>query len=95
MMMHGGHGDRGGVEIEIGGEEILHRGIDRDAVLRLRLCGARGVRLESGDKLDACSGILELAVDAEMVAPEGSAACHGYTQLGPASDATLPFLRRP
>ena len=92
--MHCGHGDGSCVELEIRFEQIVDRGRDRDAVLRSNFCSTSCIRLKGSHKLDACIGLLQFAIDAKMVAPEGTTAGYGDAQIGLAADAILPRLRR-
>ena len=95
VVVHCGHGNGGRIDLNIGLKQIIERRKDGDAILRVRFRGACGVGLKRGDKLDACSGQFELAVDAKVIAAEGSTAGNRNAQFSLACDATLPCLRRP
>jgi len=95
VVMYGGHGDGGGVKMQVCAEQVAYGCKNGDAVLRFNLRRACRIRLQGGDKLNARSGLLQFAVDAEMVAPEGSAARYGDAQFAQAGDLRLPCLRQP
>ena len=95
MMMHSGHGNRCGVECQVAPQQRIGGQENRNTVLRFNFGCAPRIRLKGGNKLYACARLFQFAVDAKMVAPEGSAACHGNAQIELAADATLPCLPRP
>ena len=85
MMMHGGDGDRGGVEMKTGGQEIVHGREDGDCVLGRGFGGAGLIRLDGGGEGDGQAGsgefrCLQLAVDAQVVLAEGSGPGNGNAQ---------------
>jgi hypothetical protein len=72
VVMDGGHGNVGGLEVETGGEQRIRRREDGDGVLFGDLGGACWVGLKRGGKDNAGVGRFQLAVNAEMVATEGT-----------------------
>jgi hypothetical protein len=81
VMMHSGHGDAGGIEIEIGGEELFDGWKNRNLVLRRSFLGASRIGLDGGNKRYAFTGQFQFAIDAEMIAAECARAGNGYAQL--------------
>jgi len=66
-VMHGGHGDGGRIEFEIGGEQLFSGSEDGDAVLGRGFSGARRVLLNGRCQSDAEARVLKLAVHAKMI----------------------------
>jgi hypothetical protein len=56
MVLQGGNGNGSGVEIEVGCEELLDGGEDRDGVFGPGFRGACGIGLNCGDKSDTLVG---------------------------------------
>jgi hypothetical protein len=91
MMVHGGDGYAGGVEMEVGGEQLHNRGIDRNCVLG-RFCRGTGrVRLDGGNEANAQPGCFQFAVDTKMVAAKGSGPGNGDAQIILAGYLYAPF----
>lgn len=81
--MDGGDADGCGVEGEIRGEEFGEGREGGDVVGGGEGGAATGVGFdESGEVNELGVSLFELAVDAEMVAPEGAGADDGYAQRG-------------
>jgi hypothetical protein len=76
-----GHGDRGGVEMKVGGEQGLGSGEDRNSVLGGVVLGAGGIGIDGGNQGDRLTGLFQLAIDAEVILAEGAAARDGNAQL--------------
>jgi hypothetical protein len=91
VVVDGGNGDGGGVDLEIGGEQGVDSGKDRYAVLLRGFSCAGGIRLDGGDEGDTVSGGFQLTVDAEVVAAEGSGTGNGDTQDWVAGYAPAPL----
>lgn len=91
MVVDGGNGDGGGVEAQIGFQKLFDRRKDGDAVLGFGFGGVAGVGVDGRGKLDACAGLFQFAIDTKVVAPEGSGAGNGDTQLGAACYFSAPF----
>ena len=68
MMVNGGDGDGGRVQIEIGGKQLLCCGEDRDGVLGCGICGAARVRLDCCYESHAQPRRFQFTVDPKMVA---------------------------
>jgi hypothetical protein len=81
VMMHGGHGHAGGVEIEIGSQELFDGGKNRNLVLCRSFVGACRIGLDGRNKGYAFSGQFQFAIDAEMIAAECARAGNGNAQL--------------
>jgi len=91
VVMNGGNGDRGCVELEIGGEQRFDGGKNGDAVFLRGFSGMGRIRLDGCDESDTVSGGFQLTVDAEVVAAEGSGSGNGDTQDGVAGYAPAPL----
>jgi hypothetical protein len=70
--MHCRHADRRRIERLARGEASFDRRKTRNAELCRGLSRNGRVAVDYGDKLDCNARLFELAVDAKMVAPEGS-----------------------
>ena len=81
-MVHGGHGHAGGVEPEIGPQQLVDGGKDRDRVLAGGVCGAGWVGLDGGGQSYALVGRLQLAEHAQMIAAKGACAGNDNAQSG-------------
>jgi hypothetical protein len=81
MMVHGWHGDGGGVEIEIGGEKFFDRGKNRNLVLSCSFLGASPIGFDRGNQRYAFTGQFQFAIDPEMIAAECARARNGNAQL--------------
>ena len=97
MMMHGGNGDRGRVEPEIGGQQFVNSRKDWNGVSGRDIGRARRVGLDGSDQGDSYTGgigasRLQLAVDAEVVFAKGAGPGDGNTQCGLAGYDAAPFL---
>jgi hypothetical protein len=82
MVMHGGDGDGGRVQFEIGGEQLIDGGEDGNSVFVRGVGGAGGVRLNGGDESDTEAGGFKLAIDAKMVAAKRAGSGNGHTEDG-------------
>ena len=82
VVVDGGDGDRGCVELEVGGEQGGDVGKDGDVVLGGGIGGAGGVGLDGSYQSYGLTGVLQLTVDAEVVAAKGARAAHGNAQDG-------------
>ena len=91
MVVHSGNGDSGGVEFQIGGQQLIDAGKDGDAVFGFVVGGSGGVWFDDCSERDTKPGGLKLAVDAEMVAAKGTGADDGNFQNGLAHYADAPF----
>ena len=97
VMLHRGNCNRGCTQACVGVQHLLHAGKDRNPVLRLDRRRAPRIRLHAGGQLHAGARLLQLAINAQMVAPERSGAHYGHTQPGFACDvlyAPLPSTAR-
>jgi hypothetical protein len=92
MVVHGGDGDRGGVNLEIGSQQLSHSCEDGDVVFGGMIGGTRGVGLNSSDQGNALASLFQFAIDAEVIAAERSSSGNGNFQNGLAhyADAPLP-----
>ncbi len=80
-VVDGGDADGGGAEGEPGVEEIGDGGEGGDVAGGGEGAAAAGVGFdERGELNEAGIGLFELAIDAEMIAPEGAGADDGYAQ---------------
>ena len=61
------------------------------AVLGFNFGRANGVELNRGGEFDACARLLQLAIDAQMVAPEGPGPGDGDAQLEAAVYFSAPL----
>lgn len=75
--MHGGNGDRCGMDWAAGMEQVLHCGVNRDLEFCLQRCGQGGFRLNNGGELHREMELLEFPPDAKMIAAEGTCAYDG------------------
>ena len=82
MMMHGGDGDGGCVELQIGGQQLVHGVKNGNCVFCRSFVGAGRVRLDGGDQGDTQARSFELAVDAQVVSAKGSGPGNGNSQGG-------------
>jgi hypothetical protein len=82
VVMNGGDGDRGGIQLQIGGEKLVNGREDGNLVLSFGFGGAGRVGLDGRDQGDALAGCFELAIDPEMVAAESSGSNDRYAKLG-------------
>ena len=71
--------------------QLIDAGEDGDAVFGFVVGGAGGIGLNDGCKGNAEASLLELAVDAEMIAAEGTGAYDGNFQDLLAHYAEAPF----
>jgi len=86
-MMHGGNGDGGRVQFEIGSQKFVHGSEDGNRVLSRGLGGTGRVRLDGRDQGDANPGgirssRLQLAIDPEVVFAKGACSGNGNAQSG-------------
>jgi hypothetical protein len=79
IVMHGRHRNRGCVDCQVTPQQFINGQKDGNTVLRFDFGSASCIRFKRSDKLNTCAGLFELAIDTEMIAPEGPAACHGDT----------------
>jgi hypothetical protein len=82
MVMHGGNGDGGRVQLEIGGQQLARAGKDGNRVALRGLGGARRVRLDGRDQRYAQARRFQLAVDAQVILAKGSGPGNGNAQRG-------------
>jgi hypothetical protein len=82
MVLDGGDGDGGCVELEVGGEQGGDVGEDGDSVLGSGLGGPGGVGVDGGSEGDGLAGILQFTIDAEVVAAKGACAANSDAQDG-------------
>lgn len=77
--MDGGDADAGGVEVEVGRQQSVERGVAGDSEALGGLSEVRFAGVNDGHELDE-AGMrgLELAVDAEVIAAEGAGTDDGY-----------------
>ena len=78
-MVNGGDADAGGIQRETGGEQSFHRGEGGNAVFFSGCVRAGRVAIDDGCEFNRGTGRLHLAVDAEVVAAEGSGADDRYS----------------
>jgi hypothetical protein len=81
-MVHGGNGNRGRIELEIGGEQLIYRRIHRNIVFRSRIDRANPVRLDGCNKCDTVAGNFQFTIDAEMVAAKSTCPGNGNSKDG-------------
>ena len=86
MMCGGGNADGCRVKLDLTArpsfETGVDGGVDGDAPLLSERGGARGLRLNDRGQPDGATALLEIAIDAEMVAAEGSCAYNGDAYQG-------------
>lgn len=99
-VMEGGNADGGGVESETGGEEIVDGGKGRDAEGFGGALAELWVGFDERGEVDEGRGLLELAIDAQMITAEGAGADdrdaergHGYFFAAEAGDSTASRQR--
>jgi hypothetical protein len=84
FVSRGGDADGRGIDGEIaalsGRQAAGNRGENRDREFQLQRRGARGVGLDDRGKADREAPLLEIAIDAEMIAAEGSRAADRNVQ---------------
>lgn len=80
--MEGGDCNGGCIELEIGGEQLIYRGKNRDRVARSNGGGTGRVRLDGRNQGDPLARCFELTVDTEVIAAESSGPGNGDTQDG-------------
>jgi hypothetical protein len=91
VMMDRGHGDAGGLKIEIGGEQLADGSKDRNLVLCRGFLGASRIGLDGGNQRYAFIGRFQFAVDAEMIAAECACARNCNAQLASAGYFAASF----
>jgi hypothetical protein len=77
VVVHGGNGDGGGVDVKIGGEQLVDGGEDGDGVFGSGVSGAGRIWLDGGNESYTLARQFEFAVDAEMVLAERACAGDG------------------
>jgi hypothetical protein len=82
MVMHGRNGNRGSIELEVGSQQFVNGGVDRDRVLGRGFGGAGCIRLDGGNESDTEPDRLKLAVDTKMVAAKGAGSGDGNAKNG-------------
>ena len=95
MMVHGGHGYRSRVELEIGRKQFIDRWKDRNSVFLRGVGGTRGIRFHGRRKNHALAGAavsrrFQLAIHAQMIAAERAGPDHGNPQNGSACYLVTP-----
>ncbi len=90
-MMHGGNGDRGRVQVKIGGQQLAHGGKNRNSVFVRGLGGARRVRLNGRHQGDALPRRFQFAVDAQVVFAKSAVSGDGKAQNGLADYCAAPL----
>jgi hypothetical protein len=75
--MDGWDADGGGVEWVRRSEALFDGGEAGDAEFLCGFGGGSGAAVDDGGELDGLAGLFELAIDAEMIAPEGSGSDNG------------------
>jgi len=84
VMMYGGHGDGCGVELQIGGQQLLQwKRRQGSSILTRRRRLGRG-RINRGDEGDTEAGGFKFAIDAQMIATKGAGTGNGDPQDGSA-----------
>ena len=82
MMVHGGNGDGGRVELQIGCQQFLGGRKNRDRVFGGGLGRAGAVRLDGRNQSNAEASGFQLAIDAQMVPAKGAGSGNGNAQRG-------------
>ena len=76
VVKRGGDADGGGIEVELmsaqGGDAFGDRRIDRCLPFFAQRGGERGIGIDDGGEFEGDAGLAHFAIDAEMIAPEGS-----------------------
>lgn len=91
VMVGRGNGDAGGVEAQIGGEQLVNGGEDRDAVFAGGFGGAGRVRLDSGDQGDRQAGRFEFTINTNVIAAESAGSGNGDARDGIAGYWAAPL----
>lgn len=91
MMADGRDRDGGRVEIQIGAQQVVYRGEDRDGATGCGLSGACGIRLDGCNQSNALSGGFQFAVDAKVVASKGAGSGNGDPKNGLAAYLSASF----
>lgn len=91
VMLHGGHGDAGGIEVQVGAEQFFCRSEDGNGVLCRRLRGSRGIRLNGRYEGYGNPGRFKLAIDTKMVAAKGARAGNSDARDGLACYCPAPL----
>jgi hypothetical protein len=76
-----GNGDRSGIELEIGGEQILDGSEDRDCKSGFSFCGPSRIGLDRCHKSHALIGRLQFAIDTKVIAAESAGSNYGDTTI--------------
>jgi hypothetical protein len=101
MMMNGGDGDAGGIEVQIGAKQLADGWKDRNAVCGSGIGSSSCIRLNRCYQADAQAGSFELTIDAKMIAAKctgsgNSNAEDGFSRYRAASAfPSTAFRQRP
>ncbi len=91
MMVHGGNGDAGGVQMQIGRQQFVHGREDGDCVFGCRIGCAGAVRFDGCHQCNAEAGLLQFAVNTKVIAAKGPGSGYGYAQNRSAGYFAAPF----
>jgi len=91
VVVDGGNGDGGGVEMEVGGEESFDRSEDGDCVLFGGVGGAGRVGLNCGGEGDTEAGRFQFAIDTKVIAAKSAGSGNGNAQNGRDCYGFAPF----
>ena len=80
-MLNGRHRDAGGVQAEIGAQQLFDRGEDGNAEVRGNIRGTLRQGLHGSDEGDAVPGVFQLTEHAQVIAAEGAGAGDGHAQI--------------
>jgi len=90
VVVHGGNGNGGRIELKIGGEQLIHRRKHGNVVFRSRIDCAGRVRLDGCHQNNTQAGGFQLTIDAEMVAAKSACPGNGNSKDGLASYFVTP-----
>lgn len=91
VVVNGGNGDGGGVEMKVGGEERTNAGEDGDGVFFSGFGGAGRVRIYGGHESNTEASRFQFAIDTKVIAAKSAGAGNGNAQDGRACYLVAPF----
>jgi len=84
VVKRSGYANRGGVDADFvsapGREHFVHRKEDRNGPFASEGSGSRAVRFDNCAEFDGLPGVLQLMINAKMIATEGSCSADGDVQ---------------